>query len=80
MSPDNTNTNNSSSPTFKKAPGSKRSDTLTLISFAAFLIFYYCSERPLSVGTAVPVLTIGWLFGLMPAYVLAICIALFPLI
>jgi len=36
MSPDNTNTNNSSSPTFKKAPGSKRSDTLTLISFAVF--------------------------------------------
>jgi len=71
MSPDNTKRNNAFTPGFKKAPRSKLSNVLTLISFAAyfisFLIFYYFSERPLSVGTAVPVLTIGWLFGLMPA-------------
>ncbi len=73
MSPENTKKDSESPPAFKKAPRSKLSDILTLISFAvylaSFLIFYYCSERPLSVGTAVPILTIGWLFGLIPAVI-----------
>ena len=71
MNQNKTNNKNHPLATQNKYPRSKRLKIITLLSFAAyFLIFLLLlgkTGRAISIGTVIPILTVGWFYGFIPA-------------
>lgn len=66
-------TNNKKHPlaTQDKYPKSRLLKILTLLSFAAYLLIFFLilgkTGKAISIGTVIPILTVGWFYGFIPA-------------
>src|SRR5210317_1214884 len=65
-------TNNKTHPgTQDKYPKSRLLKVLTLLSFASYLLIFFLilgkTGKAISIGTVIPILTVGWCYGFKPA-------------
>ncbi len=71
MNQNKTNNKNHPPATQNKYPRSNRLKIITLLSFAAYLLIFFLllgkTGRAISIGTVIPILTVGWFYGFIPA-------------
>ena len=71
MNKNKTNNKNHPLSTQNKYPKSRLLKILTLLSFAVYLLIFFLilgkTGKAISIGTVIPILTVGWFYGLIPA-------------